>query len=460
MLNSLLYKGQKGEAMVLRRKILDYFHNWKENRQGTTALLIEGARRVGKSYAAKVFAESAYKSYILIDFANAKKSVRQIFEEDSSDLDLFFNKLSALYGVKLYPRNSLFIFDEVQLFPPARQLIKYLVADGRFDYIETGSLLSIKRNVSEIVIPSEEESVIMHPLDFEEFLWAMGNDTLGDFIRECFEKEHPLGSLHKTAMDYFRQYMLVGGMPQSVLTYVQTKNFENSDRIKRDILKLYQNDIGKYAGVYAAKVRSIFSQIPSQLSRHEKRFMLASLKKEARMRDYEDAFLWLDDAKVASICFNNTDPNVGLGLDEEHSTLKCYLLDTGLLFSLAFADQTALQEDVYRAILFDKLEINEGMFFENMVAQMLSAGGHSLYFYSRVDNQNAENRIEIDFLIRRGAGICPVEAKSAYYQKHSSLDKFLKKFSRRTKEGIIIYTKDFKKEGAVTYLPVYMTSCL
>lgn len=445
---------------ILKRKAVSQFHEWKINKHGRTALLVEGARRVGKSFAVEQFAKIEYKSYILIDFAHVSKNVISVFEENANDLDLFFNKLSALYGIKLFKRKSLFIFDEVQLYPKARQLIKYLVADGRYDYIETGSLISIKRNISDIVIPSEEQKITMYPLDFEEFLWAMGNETLADYIRNCFVKKISMENLHKTAMDFFRQYMLVGGMPQAVLEYIKSKNFESVDEVKRNILELYKNDVAKYAGVYANKVRSIFNSIPSQLSQHEKKFVLASLKKEARLRDYDDSFVWLEESKVVNICYNNTDPNVGLGLNQEQTTIKCYMADTGLLFSLAFSDQLLLENEVYKSILFDKLGINEGMFFENIVSQMLSSNNHKLYFYSRSDNENADNRMEIDFLIRQKNKICPVEVKSSAYQKHSSLDKFCRKFSKNLGAKYIIYTKDLKEQDSILFIPVYMTMCL
>lgn len=447
-------------AYTLKRKAVSQFHEWKINKQGRTALLVEGARRVGKSFAVEQFAKTEYKSYILIDFAHIPKDVISVFDENTTDLDLFFNKLSALYGIKLFKRKSLFIFDEVQLYPKARQLIKYLVSDGRYDYIETGSLISIKRNITDIVIPSEEQKITMYPLDFEEFLWAMGNETLSDYIKNCFEKKLPMENLHKTAMDLFRQYMLVGGMPQAVLEYIKSKNFESVDEVKRNVLDLYRNDVVKFAGVYANKVKSIFDLIPSQLSRHEKKFVLASLQKNAKFRDYDDSFIWLEESKVVNICYNNTDPNVGLGLNQEQTTMKCYMADTGLLFSLAFSDQLLLENEVYKSILFDKLGINEGMFFENIVSQMLSSNNHKLYFYSRSDNENADNRMEIDFLIRQKNKICPVEVKSSAYQKHSSLDKFCRKFSKNLGAKYIIYTKDLKEQDSILFIPVYMTMCL
>lgn len=447
--------------MELRRKFYDKLVKWKTTSQGTTSMLIEGARRVGKSYAATVFARDNYKSHIIIDFANIDPAVKAIFENNSTDLDLFFNKLSAFYGVKLHKRESLIVFDEVQLYPKARQLTKYLVADGRYDYLLTGSLITLKQNVENIVIPSEEESLTMHPLDFEEFLWAIGNDVMADYIKECFRNKTPLGqAMHRKAMDYFKQYMLVGGMPQAVLEYAQNHDFERTDAVKRRILKLYRNDISKFAKGYESKVSAIFDEIPSQLSKHEKKFNLASLTKNARMRDYEDAFMWLADSKVVNPCFNNTDPNRGLGLNMEQTSLKCYMADTGLLFSLAFSETEIMDNEVYKSILFDKLHLNEGMFMENIVAQMLVSSGNRLFFYSKNSREDAKDRIEIDFLIAEGRKIAPLEIKSARYQQHVSLDKFTAKYKERIGSKYIVYTKDLMVNDGVTFIPVYMTSLI
>ena len=325
--------------LELKRKIYDRLLQWKHNSNGETAVLLEGARRVGKSHIAQKFGNAEYKSCLLIDFSNISKQVLEVFENDATDYDLFFNKLSAFFSVKLYHRDSLIIFDEVQMFPQARQLIKHLVADGRYDYLETGSLITLKQNVENIVIPSEEECITMYPLDFEEFLWAMGDETTVPFLYECFEKRCPLGdALHRKVMNLFRQYMLVGGMPQAVVTYVETKDFEKTDMIKRRILTLYRNDVGKFAKGYESKVLAIFDGIPSQLSRHEKKYRLSSIHKEARYREYEDAFMWLDEAMIINTCFNTTEPHVGLRLNEERMTLKCYMADTGLLFSHAISE--------------------------------------------------------------------------------------------------------------------------
>ena len=447
--------------MELKRKFYNKLVKWKSTSNGTTSMLIEGARRVGKSYVAAMFAKQNYKSHIIIDFANIDSAVTAIFENNSTDLELFFNKLSAFYGVKLHRRDSLIVFDEVQLYPKARQLTKYLVADGRFDFLLTGSLITLKKNVENIVIPSEEESMTMHPLDFEEFLWAIGNESMADYISECFTSKTPLGQeMHRKAMDYFKQYMLVGGMPQAVVNYVDNHDFEKVDAVKRRILKLYRNDISKFAKGYESKVMAIFDEIPSQLSKHEKKFSLSSLTKTARMREYEDSFMWLADAKVINLCFNNTDPNRGLGLNMEQSSLKCYMADTGLLFSLAFSETEFMDNEIYKSILFDKLQLNEGMFLENIVAQMLVASDKRLFFYSRSSRENPDDRMEIDFLIAENRKIAPLEIKSSRYQQHVSLDKFVAKFKPRIGSKYIIYTKDLMEKDGVTFIPVYMAGLL
>lgn len=447
--------------MNLKRKIYGKLVNWKRESQGTSAVLIEGARRVGKSYIAKTFGEQEYKSYLLIDFSNISDDVLDVFEHDKTNLDLFFNKLSIFYNVKLYLRESLIIFDEVQMYPKARQLVKHLVEDGRYDYLETGSLISLRQNIQNIVLPSEEEHFQMNPLDFEEYLWAMGEEMTADYIRNCFEKKTPLGdAVHRKVMNQFRQYMLVGGMPQAVLEYITTKDFEKTDIVKRRILTLYRNDVTKFAKGYESKVLSIFDGIPSQLSKHEKKYNLASIEKQARFREYEDSFMWLEEADIINICFNSTDPNVGLGLNAERMTLKCYMADTGLLFSHAFSDKELTEDSIYKSILFDKLELNEGMFLENIVAQMLVSCGYRLFFYSKNDRVNADNRMELDFLIRKDKKISPLEVKSGKYQTHTSLDKCKKKFGKKIGTRYIIYTKDLRVEDDIVYLPVYMTMCL
>ncbi|MSA70473.1 AAA family ATPase [Holdemania massiliensis] len=428
-------------------------------------MLIDGARRVGKSYIAEEFAKAEYKSYILIDFNRIPKEITDLFELYLNDLDTFFLYLSNYYNVKLYERETLVIFDEVQLFPRARSAIKYLVADGRYDYLETGSLMSIKANTKDIVIPSEERHIKMFPLDFEEFLWALDNQLLMDFIRQCFQEHKPMGqALHRKAMDYFRQYLVVGGMPQAVQAYVQTKDFERVDRIKRDILKLYRADMIKHAQGYEMKVEQIFDEIPAQLQKHEKKFKYSSLKKEARFRDYEDAFFWLSDAMIVNICYNSTAPNIGLKLNRDRMTMKCYMADTGLLISHAFDENGIVSEEIYKKILFDKLEFNQGMIVENIVAQMLAASSHKLYFYSN-SSKEASDRMEIDFLIAKSKisnrhNISPIEVKSSKKYTLSSLHKFCTRYSEQLHLPYVLHPSDLKEENGILYLPLYMTPLL
>lgn len=446
---------------MLKRKIYDQLLAWKKNSGGATAMMIDGARRVGKSFIVEVFAKAEYKSYILIDFGNAPKDILDLFVNDSSDLDLFFAKLSAFYSTVLYKRQSLIIFDEVQQYPRARQLIKYLVADGRFDYLETGSLIRLKKNVQDIIIPSEEDHIEMFPLDFEEFLWAMGDEATYPLIRHCFETKTALGAaLHRKIMNDFRQYILVGGMPQSVLAYRNGKDFEASDLAKRRILKLYREDVVKFAEGYEDKVFAVFDGIPGQLSKKEKKYKLSSLGKQARFRTFEDSFVWLNEAMVVNTCFNATDPHVGLALSSDSATQKCYMADTGLLVTHTFRDKNYTDNELYRAILFDKMNINEGMLIENVVAQMLRLHRERLYFYSRSDSRRRENHMEIDFLITEGKKISPVEVKSGSYRSHSSLDKFRKRFSSVIGSSYILYTKDVMIKDGIVHLPLYMAEML
>lgn len=450
----------------MKRKIYEDLLTWKKEWAGKTALLIDGARRVGKSYIAEEFAKTEYRSYIFIDFNSATEDIRNLFFHYLNDLDTLFMYLSGYYNVKLYEHESLIIFDEVQLFPRARAALKYLVADGRYDYIETGSLMSIKKNVQDIVIPSEERHLKMYPLDFEEFLWAMGNDTLMDIIKKCYDAEKPMGQImHRKAMDYFRQYLIVGGMPQAVQEYATSRDFDRVDRIKRDILTLYRADIIKHAAGYEMKVESIFDEIPAQLQKHEKRFRISSLKKDARFRDYEDAMFWLDDAMIVNICYNSTEPNIGLRLNMDRLTLKCYMADTGLLISHAFDENGIVTEELYKKLLFDKLEVNKGMIMENMVAQMLTASGHKLYFYSNCSREDKDSRMEIDFLITKSKissrhNISPIEVKSGKNYTLTSLRKFMKKYDEQTHIPYVLHTNDLKKKEGIIYLPLYMTPLL
>ena len=450
----------------MKRKIEEKLLKWKKESNGKTALLIDGARRVGKSYIVEEFAKQHYKSYILIDFNQVGSEITDLFDMNLRDLDSFFMYLSAAFNVKLYKRESLIIFDEVQLYPRARAAIKYLVADGRYDYIETGSLMSIKKNVKNIVIPSEERHVKMYPMDFEEFLWAKGEDLIIPIIRNCFEKKKPLGqALHRKIMTLFREYVIIGGMPQVVKEYIESGDFETADLVKRDILTLYREDIQKYASGYEKKVESIFDEIPAQLSKHEKKFTLSSLGKGSRFRDYENSFLWLQDSMIANVCFNSTEPNIGLKLNRDNSSYKVYMGDTGLLISHAFDENGIVSEEIYKKLLFGKLEVNEGMIFENIVSQMLVANGHNLYFYSNSSRTDKDSRMEIDFLVAKSKitnrhNISPIEVKSGKNYTLSSLNKFRKKYSEQTNEAFVLHTADLYIKDEITFLPVYMAICM
>lgn len=450
----------------MKRKLYDQLLQWKNDEHGESALLIEGARRVGKSWIAEEFAKREYDAYLLIDFSTADAAIKSIFNDYLSDIDVFFEKLLNVLGVRLPRRKSLIIFDEVQRFPRAREAIKSLVADGRYDYIETGSLMSIKENTEGILIPSEETHVKMYPMDFEEYLWSRGNDTLMDYIRECFVARKPLGqAVHRKAMDWFREYMIVGGMPQVVKKFCETKDLKVADREKRKILALYRDDIAKHAKRYAGKVRRIFDEMPGQLSKHEKKFSLSSLGKGTKMRSYEDAFLWLNDAMVVNPCYNTTEPNVGLRLNMDNSAFKCYMSDTGLLVSHAFDDKALAAEDIHKRLLLGNLEVNEGMLMENIVAQMLTATGRPLFFFSKYDKSNAKERMEIDFLIAkskigRRKNIIPLEVKSSKRYSTNSLDKFTIKYKAQSDSPIVLHTKDLSIKDGVTYLPLYMTPML
>ena len=446
----------------MRRKIYNQLLAWKEQKQGREAILIDGARRIGKSYIVEEFARREYRSYILLDFGNIDADIPELFDRFLSDLDTFFSRLQLITGIHLYPRESLIIFDEVQLCPKARAAIKYLVADGRFDYIETGSLMSINRNVRDILIPSEEHRIDMHPMDFEEFLWALGDDMMMDYVRECYAALRPLGrSLHRRLMERLRLYMIIGGMPQAVEAYALRKDFDEVFGIQQNILKLYRSDIQKYAERQKEHVTRIFDAIPAQLQRHEKKFRLASIEKGARMRSYETAFFWLDESRVANACYGVTAPEVGLPLMRE-DRFKLYMADTGLLIAMTFPrpEQARL---VYQKLLKGKLELNKGMLMEHLLAQMLHASGHPLHFYSK-SSTVAEERMEIDFLLQKRDitsrhNVIPLEVKSSTRFTTTSLDKCRRRFAEQITTPTVLTTTDLELQGDVLYLPLYM-ACL
>lgn len=446
---------------LFKRKIYSQLCAWKARSNGQTAVLIEGARRVGKSSIVAEFAKNEYESSVIVDFNRPKEGIVEAITRHPDDLDGFFNLLMLSYGCRLKPRKSLIVFDEVQRCPQARQLIKYLVADGRYDYIETGSLISIRKNVIEITIPSEEECIKMYPMDFEEFCWARGDEMTMPFVRDAYTALKPLGSsAHSIVMRRFREYMLVGGMPQAVAKYVTTNDFAAVDAVKRGILRLYAEDISKFAGSDAPRVRGIFNQIPGQLAKKEKKYFLSAVDADARMREYAESFRWLEESRIVNIARNATDPNVALSMSEDYDTQKLYAADTGLLVTQAFESRPYTENEIYRALLLDRLSVNEGMIAENVVAQMLMAGGDELFFYSRNGKQGDVERMEIDFLVRRGDKICPVEVKSAAYQQHASLDKFRSRFGARLGIATILYAKDVMVKDGIVHLPIYMASLI
>jgi len=453
---------------MLKRKTYQKLLDWKQESKGSSALLIEGARRVGKSTLVEEFAKNEYETFLIIDFTIAPDDVIGYFNDMRNDLDSFFMYLSAYYRIELQRRKTLIVFDEVQAFPKARESIKMLVADGRFDYIETGSLMSIRKSVEGILIPSEERAIHLHPFDFDEFLWAMGEAALAAYIAEAFTAMKPLpASLHRKAMRLFREYMLVGGMPQAVQKYAETRNFESVDTIKRDIMALYRNDIAKHAGSATRRVTSIFDNVAGQLAKHEKRFILALLGKNARMRDYEDAFFWLSDAYITNDCYNSTDPGVGLRISMDNSAVKCYMADTGLLVTHALATLEHTADEIYRDILLEKIGINEGMFTENIVAQQLRTHGHELFFYSRRDRNDANSNMEVDFLIvsqyanaALRSRVSPIEVKSTKRFGVSSLDKFKARFGKQVGTQYVICPRELSFDGDRVILPLYMAGCL
>ncbi len=453
-------------VMLFQRKIYDKFLTWKEETKGTKALLVEGARRIGKSTVVEEFAKNEYKSYILIDFARASADVKSYFHLYLNDLDTFYMLLSVQYGVQLHHRNSVIIFDEIQLFPKAREAIKYLVADGRYDFMETGSLISIKENVSGIVLPSEERHIKMYPLDFEEFCWALGENTMAEYIRHCFEKKEPLEqSLHNKAMLLFKQYMLVGGMPMSIVAFLEgRKDFGKADREKRDILELYRSDMMKIKSLYRGKVLAIFDQIPGLLSRHEKRVVFNRIVEGSSAEQYEDTFFWLADSMVANECRRANDPNVGLSLSESDTYIKCYLGDTGLLVSHAFDENELLEDEVYKQILDGKLGLNQGMLYENVIAQMLTANEHRLFFYTHYSEEKRRNDMEINFIISNNSKtkykIYPIEVKSGTRYSTESLLRFRDKYKERIGCCYIIHPRNLIVKEDIVCIPPYMTICL
>ena len=438
---------------MFQRKIYNQFIKWKQESDGKTALLIEGARRIGKTTVVEEFAKREYKSYILIDFSKASKEVRELFE-DVSDLNYIFLRLQLIFNVDLYERNSLIIFDEVQLCPMARQAIKHLVKDHRYDYIETGSLISIQKNIKDILLPSEERKISMYPMDFEEFLWAMGDKTTSKLLESVFEKKISLGdAAHRKLIRDFRLYMLVGGMPQAVEAYIETNSFRNVDEVKRDILKLYQDDFRKIDS--SGRISMLFHGIPAQLNTNASRYQVSSILSGERAENILGLLADMVDSKTVQIAYHVNDPNVGFANTKDLRKFKLFLADTGLLVSLIFNDKDFTENVIYEKLLSDKLSVNLGYVYENVVAQMLAANGHALYYYTFL-NEKSKRNYEIDFLISKKNKMCPIEVKSSGYSTHKSLDTFSEKYSGRILEKYLVYTKDLKKEKDLIMLPVYL----
>lgn len=447
--------------MEIYRKIYSKILEWKNETNGKKALLVEGARRIGKSTVVEEFAKKEYKSYILIDFNKVKKSVKDSFD-DLDNLDVFFQTLSLEYNKRLYPRESIIIFDEIQKYPKARESIKYLVADGRYDFIETGSLISIKENVEKITIPSEERKIQMYPVDFEEFMMYMGEEILLEYIKSCFENKQPLDrQMHTKAMRLFTEYILVGGMPQAIVAYKKNgRDFHAADIEKRDIIGLYQDDIKKAAKKYKSKVSAIFDNIPGFLSTHEKRIVLSVIDKNGSFDRYDDPIFWLGDSMICNLCYKCNDPNVGLALNKNDSYVKCYMGDTGLLVSHAFSENEIMETQLYKQIMNGKLSINKGMLYENVISQMIAASGRKLYFYTRYSEEKHRNDIEIDFIISNESKtrfmINPVEVKSSKNYTTSSLDNFRDLFKKRIDRQIIVHPKNYSEQDGIIKIPPYM----
>lgn len=436
---------------VFKRKIYNSLLKWKSESSGRTALLIEGARRVGKSTIVQEFARNEYDSYLLIDFSSASQDVRAMFD-DLSDLNYLFLRLQASYNVVLHERRSVVVFDEVQFCPKARQAIKHLVADGRYDYIETGSLVSIRKNVKDILIPSEEEHIAMLPMDYEEFRWAVGDEATMPLLRQIYDKGMPLGTGIRQEMRKLRLYMLVGGMPQAVSEYIETNNMQRVDTVKRNIIRLYQEDFRKLDPT--GRLGQLFMQIPAQLNSNSGRYKPYQILDGVSESRVAELMQDMYESKTVNVSWHANDPNIGMPLSQDLSRYKVYCGDTGLFVTLAFWDNDITENEIYQKLLSDKLSANLGYVFENLVAQMLTASGNKLFYYTwpKDDKRN----YEVDFLLSRRHKICPIEVKSSGYNTHASLDAFCQKFSGRMGSRYLVYTKDLRKDGETTLLPVYM----
>lgn len=446
---------------MIGRKIYGKMLEWKDTVHGTKALLIEGARRIGKSTVAEEFGKKEYKSYVIIDFNKASRKIIECFD-DITNLDIFFQTISLEYNTRLYERESLIIFDEIQKFPKARETIKYLVADGRYDYIETGSLISIQENVESITIPSEERKMKMFPVDFEEFMSYMDEELLLEYIKEHLKEKKPMDlKFHQKAMHLFKEYMLVGGMPQAVVAFKKnSRNFAAADIEKRDIISLYRDDIKKSAKRYNPRVSAIFENIPAYLSTHEKRIILSEIESNATFAKYDDPLFWLDDSMICNLCYKCNDPNVGFALNKNESYVKCYMGDTGLLVSLAFNENEIMEQQLYKQIMDERLSLNQGMIYENMISQMIVAMGKKLYFYTRYSEEKHRNDIEIDFLLsnesKMNFKMYPFEVKSSKNYSAISLGRFKEIYGKKIAVPYIIHPKNYYKDGDIVKIPPYM----
>ena len=444
-------------TIYFKRKIYDTMLKWKSEREGNTALLIQGARRIGKSTIAEEFARHEYKSYILIDFSKVSKEVHDLFN-DISDLNYLFLRLQFIYQVQLHERESVIIFDEVQLQPLARQAIKHLVKDHRYDYIETGSLISVRSKSQNILIPSEETKVDMYPMDYEEFRWALGDTATIPLLRAAFEKKMSLGdAVHRKLMRDFRLYMLVGGMPQAVAAYIKTNNFTAVDLAKRDIIALYEEDFGKIDS--SGKAKALYDAIPAQLSKNAMRYQVGKAVEDEKVNRIMNIVKDMEVSMTVNVAYHSDDPNAGLALTKNEEYFKMYASDTGLFVTLAFKDSDITENIIYNKLLNDKLSTNLGYVYENVIAQMLRVTGKKL-FYHTIPYAEGKKYYEVDFVIPDKHKISPIEVKSSGYRTHKSLDEFCSKFSDRIMNKYLIYTKDYKKENGIEYIPVYMTMLL
>lgn len=442
--------------MVFKRKVYDCLKAWKETAKGRTALLLEGARRIGKSTIVEEFAKREYRSYILIDFNEASAEIKGLFD-DLMDLDYIFLYLQNSYNTILYKRESVIVFDEVQQCPKARQAIKYLVKDGRYDYMETGSLISIRKNTADISIPSEEHRVEMFPMDYEEFRWAMGDTTGYSLLRTLWERRKPLGEgLNRQKMRELRLYMLVGGMPQAINAYLETNNLGEVDAVKRQIVQLYAEDFRKIDPT--GKLSKLFMAIPSQLSRNAMRYRPAPVVGKVKPDKMDEMLFCLEDSKTINVAYHADDPNVGMSLTADYGKYKLYVGDTGLFVTMAFWDKAFTENLIYQKLLNDKLSTNLGYVYENLVAQMLRASGNKLFYYTFPKDET--HFYEIDFLLSRGNKLCPIEVKSSGYKTHASLDAFCRKYSARLSHPYLLYTKDLQQDAETCLVPMYMCPLL